>query len=82
MILDLATQYHQITEAYDRTVCTGPVRSDGIMPKDTREASLVNAHAREVYLRLLIQAERRGYSKREWHMAVLAARPRPKNPVG
>lgn len=40
-----AEQYVTETEAYDRTVCTGPIRHGSIMPATTREHSLVNRNA-------------------------------------
>jgi hypothetical protein len=30
--LELAERYHRETEAYDRTVCTGPIRDGSVMP--------------------------------------------------
>ena len=40
-----AEQYVAETEAYDRTVCTGPIKHGSIMPATTREHSLVNRNA-------------------------------------
>jgi hypothetical protein len=38
--------YYGQCEAYDRTVCTGPVgRDGGILPASPREQALINAHA-------------------------------------
>lgn len=38
--------YYGQCEAYDRTVCTGPVgRDGGILPATARERSLIEAHA-------------------------------------
>ncbi|MBB6153695.1 hypothetical protein HDC30_000889 [Pseudomonas sp. JAI115] len=45
-LLDLAQRYVDETEAYDRTVCTGPIRRDGIMPVTRHEFALVNLNAR------------------------------------
>ncbi|MEL7551944.1 hypothetical protein AAGV37_18885 [Pseudomonas protegens] len=47
-LLALAEQYVNETEAYDRTVCTGPVLRDGIMPATRHEFALVNRNARQV----------------------------------
>lgn len=41
-----AEQYVAETEAYDRTVCTGPIKHGAIMPANGRELSLVNRNAR------------------------------------
>lgn len=38
-------QYVAETEAYDRTVCTGPVMRDGIMPASSHEQGLANRNA-------------------------------------
>lgn len=34
---EAALRYIHETEAYDRTVCTGPIGRDGIMPANARE---------------------------------------------
>lgn len=39
-------RYHEQCEAYDRTVCTGPIGRDGIMPATPTEHGLVLRHAR------------------------------------
>ena len=38
--------YHVITEKFDRTVCTGSMGRDGILPGNGREYNVVNWHAR------------------------------------
>ncbi len=51
----LAQEYCEKTEAYDRTVCTGPMGVDGILPNNPREYLLINRFAiklaREIYKR-------------------------------
>lgn len=37
---EAALRYVHETEAYDRTVCTGPIGRDGIMPANPRERAL------------------------------------------
>lgn len=45
-LVDLARAYHEQCEAYDRTVCTGPIsKSDGIMPATNWERILINRNA-------------------------------------
>ncbi|MEA1606162.1 hypothetical protein [Pseudomonas spirodelae] len=44
----LAEQYVRETEAYDRSVCTGPTVRGEILPASRREFALVNSHAREL----------------------------------
>lgn len=51
-LLNLAQRYVDETQAYDRTVCTGPVRHDGIMPVTRHEFALVNRNARQTMERL------------------------------
>lgn len=48
----IAEQYVRETEAYDRTVCTGPIRHGEITPVTTRELALVNRNAQELMLSL------------------------------
>lgn len=50
-----AEQYVAETEAYDRTVCTGPIKHDSIMPATSREHSLVNRNAIRALDRLCTQ---------------------------
>lgn len=42
---ELAKQYYQDAEAYDRTVCSGPIVNGAIMPNNPRESALVNLNA-------------------------------------
>lgn len=51
-LMAIAQQYASETEAYDRTVCTGPILHDGIMPVTRREFALVNRNARQTMDRL------------------------------
>ena len=41
----LAAEYHQRAEAYDRTVCTGPIKRGEILPATDREMVAINRHA-------------------------------------
>jgi len=54
---ELAKEYHERTESYDRTVCTGPIINDAIVPMNNFERSktLMNAHKirKEIYQRAL-----------------------------
>lgn len=45
---ELAKEYHEKCEAYDRTVCTGPIGLDGILPANGREAGKICRNARLV----------------------------------
>lgn len=74
---ELATRYHIECETYDRTVCTGPVGKDGIMPANYREMALINKNAHKVRDRLTEEAAREGIGREElaraiskWHGSV------------
>ena len=68
---EMAEQYHTECEAYDRTVCTGPVTKDGIMPATHDECALINRNALTVLQRILAAAEREGFSWRELADAIV-----------
>jgi hypothetical protein len=57
---ELAERYHAETEAYDRTVCTGPIRDGSIMPRDYREFGLVNRNAMKVRKQIMEEAAMAG----------------------
>ena len=72
-LYELAREYHERTEAYDRTVCTGPVRCGGIMPADCEQRSLVNRNARNIYDELGVEAANLGFKPKQWRKAVFDA---------
>jgi hypothetical protein len=45
---ELAREYHERTEAYDRSVCTGPIDRGRIMPANSDQFSAINKHAKMV----------------------------------
>lgn len=61
----LARQYLDECEAYDRTVCTGPIRNGEILPATTYELALINRNAVEVLERVRREAEGLGISRVE-----------------
>lgn len=61
----LARQYLDECEAYDRTVCTGPIRDGSIMPATTYELALINRFAAHVLERVRREAEGLGISRVE-----------------
>lgn len=67
---DLATRYHTETEAYDWTVCTGPIRDGAIVPGGAHEFVLVNRNAQAVERRLQEEAAQHGISPKELHQAI------------
>ena len=67
---ELATRYHTECESYDRTVCTGPMGRDGIMPATPREMALINRNAHVVRKRLMEKAAREGIGRDELARAI------------
>ena len=67
---ELATRYHTECEAYDRTVCTGPMEQDGIMPANLNEMALINRNAHAVRKRLTEEAAREGIGREELARAI------------
>lgn len=67
---ELATRYHTECELYDRTVCTGPMREDSIMPATHREMGLINRNARSVRARIEAEATRDGFTREELARAI------------
>lgn len=45
LLREIADRYVRDAEAYDRTVCTGPIKHGEIMPADHHELGLVNRNA-------------------------------------
>lgn len=60
---ELAEQYHAECEAYDRTVCSGPILENAIMPLTSRERGLVHWNSVQVFVRLRRRAQAMGYSE-------------------
>jgi len=69
----LAEQYHERTEAYDRTVCTGPVIRCGIMPAGFSQWMLVQRNASLVRRELYIDAAELGFTQQQWQDAISQA---------
>lgn len=67
---ELAKRYHIETERYDRNVCTGPVREDGIMPATAEERRLSSSNALRLHNHLLREAESRGIDPKEMRRAI------------
>ena len=57
---ELAKEYHEKCEAYDRTVCTGPIGRDGILPVNSHERKLICENARVLLRGLMRKAKERG----------------------
>ena len=72
---ELAREYHRQCEAFDRTVCTGPITADGIMPATPRELAQVNAFAARMRRECVEQAQRYGVSAETMQRAIAAFNP-------
>jgi hypothetical protein len=62
---DLAEEYDRVTEAYDRTVCAGPIVDGEIMPASYMELSLVNQNAKRVLNDLSLRAWKIGCTQKQ-----------------
>lgn len=62
----LAAEYCRRTEAYDRTVCTGPIGRDGILPATPREMSLIGRNAFAIKKELEQRALENGYTAEQF----------------
>lgn len=67
---ELATRYHAECEAYDRTVCTGPIEQDRILPMMPHEVALINRNANAVKKNLEGEAQRYGIERKELSLAI------------
>lgn len=70
-LVELADEYHRRTEAFDRTVCTGPIGRDGIMPANARELGLINANAQRIRRELVDRAVRAGFTEAQFKEAMM-----------
>jgi hypothetical protein len=67
----LAEEYHERTEAYDRSVCTGPIRDDGIMPATNEERRSINGNALRVRTEMLERVIELGFKERDLQKAIV-----------
>ncbi len=66
-----AERYHRETEAYDRTVCTGPIVNGAILPNGPgRESALIGKNARKVRAQILEEAHHEGFTTNEVDEAI------------
>lgn len=68
--VELAERYHRETEAYDRTVCTGPVWRGSVMPANHRELALVNGNAARLRKQIMAEAATHGISAQDMARAI------------
>lgn len=69
----LADEYHERCEAYDRTVCTGPILDGSIMPIDHRERYLISRNAQRVRRELVERGARLGFPRADVDRAIRKA---------
>lgn len=67
-LYELAKQYHEETEAYDQTVCSGRIERGIAMPVDAYEFGLINRNALRVRDRLI--KDNPGIGRTELHRAI------------
>ncbi|HDR9024792.1 TPA: hypothetical protein QDB09_005399 [Burkholderia vietnamiensis] len=67
---ELAAEYHQRCEAYDRLVCSGPIVDGSIMPATDHERRIINRNAGAVLRELTKRAELHGYTSRQFWKAI------------
>lgn len=72
-LYELARRYHDECEAYDRTVCTGPVIDGAILPATPHERALVIRNAANVRRSLIASADLFGITAAELHRAIARA---------
>jgi hypothetical protein len=63
MLRAMAVEYLDRTEAFDRTICSGPVKQGFIMPATCREWSIISTHANSVLLELTQRASAIGFTR-------------------
>lgn len=63
MLDELAVEYHERCERFDRVVCSGPVIDGAIMPATNRERHLIGRNAIAVRDEMLYRAAALGYSR-------------------
>lgn len=68
--VELAERYHRETEAYDRTICTGPIRDGSVMPNGSHEMALVNRNAIRVREQIMHAAAQHGISQQDMAHAI------------
>ncbi len=69
----LAERYHRETEAYDRTVCTGPPFHGSAMPATCHEHALINRYAHAKMREIMEEAARAGISREAVGRAIARA---------
>ena len=66
----LAKRYHELTENYDRTVCTGPIMNGSIRPANHYQLAAINRNATKVRGMIMTEADREGISREEMRRTI------------
>jgi len=66
----LASEYVARCEAFDRTVCTGPIVRNEIQPANVRELFRINEYASRVRAELIERAHSMGYGRNDLMKAI------------
>lgn len=69
-LYNLAVEYHNVTEKFDRSICTGEPRHGDAFPSNDWERGQINKNAKSQYIRLSGEAFKLGFSNKEWKQAV------------
>lgn len=69
-LCELAQRYHREAEAFDRTVCTGPIINGAIMPIHPSEVAAISGNAIKLRKRFMLEAEFVGISRAELSRAI------------
>lgn len=72
LLFAVANTYVRDTEAFDRTVCTGPIIRGSVMPASPRERALINRNARSLFDDLIYKGQGR-YTRADLRVAIALA---------
>ena len=72
----IAERYVQESEAYDRTVCTGGIGRDGVLPATPREHALISRNAQQL-MNTLCREQCGTFTRAEIRQAIAKCEQRP-----
>lgn len=75
LLHNLARKYHEETEAFDRTVCTGTIRDGGIVPMNAWQFNQVLQNAAKVRKRIVQEGASAGVTPSEIRRAIARFNP-------
>ena len=67
---ELAKKYHDKTEAFDRTVCTGPIIDGAIMPASSYQSKVISQYACSLRHELFKEAQQYEITPKELRTAI------------